>query len=65
METLLGTNDIYLPGAASLLEQLDKRIIVILMDGRHLVGVLRRYLGFPSIRYCTLTVFLYLFLSLR
>lgn len=33
----------YLPGAASLLEQLDKRILIILRDGRHLVGVLRSF----------------------
>ena len=33
----------YLPGAAALLEQLDKRIMLILRDGRHLVGVLRSF----------------------
>ena len=33
----------YLPGAASLLEQLDKRISIILRDGRNLVGILRSF----------------------
>jgi small nuclear ribonucleoprotein (snRNP)-like protein len=31
----------FLPGAASLIEQLDTRVLVILRDGRHLVGTLR------------------------
>ena len=35
--------DMYLPGAASLLEQLDRRILIILRDGRHLVGMLRSF----------------------
>eukprot|EP00603_Paraphysomonas_imperforata_P001354 CAMPEP_0114434180 /NCGR_PEP_ID=MMETSP0103-20121206/12117_1 /TAXON_ID=37642 ORGANISM="Paraphysomonas imperforata, Strain PA2" /NCGR_SAMPLE_ID=MMETSP0103 /ASSEMBLY_ACC=CAM_ASM_000201 /LENGTH=119 /DNA_ID=CAMNT_0001604037 /DNA_START=32 /DNA_END=391 /DNA_ORIENTATION=+ len=35
--------DMYLPGAASLLEQLDKRILIVLRDGRHLVGMLRSF----------------------
>lgn len=34
------SSESYLPGAASLLEQLDKRIMLILRDGRHLVGKL-------------------------
>jgi hypothetical protein len=29
----------YLPGSASLVEQLDKKLMIILRDGRHLVGV--------------------------
>ena len=33
----------YLPGAASLIEQLDKRISIILRDGRNLVGILRSF----------------------
>jgi U6 snRNA-associated Sm-like protein LSm1 len=33
----------YLPGAGGLLGELDKKIIVILRDGRHLVGVLRSF----------------------
>lgn len=35
--------DLYLPGAASLLEQLDSRVLIILSDGRHLVGTLRSF----------------------
>jgi len=31
----------YLPGTASLLEELDKRLLVVLRDGRTLIGVLR------------------------
>jgi U6 snRNA-associated Sm-like protein LSm1 len=33
--------ELYLPGAASLLEQLDKIVLIILRDGKHLVGTLR------------------------
>ncbi len=33
----------YLPGAASLFEQLDKQVMVVLRDGRNLVGVLRSF----------------------
>lgn len=33
--------DPYLPGAISLLEQLDKKLLVILRDGRKLIGCLR------------------------
>ena len=33
----------YLPGAASLVEQLDKHLMLILRDGRHLVGKLRSF----------------------
>ena len=31
------------PGAASLLDDLDKRLLLILRDGRHLVGKLRSF----------------------
>jgi hypothetical protein len=31
----------YLPGSASLVEQLDQMILIVLRDGRHLVGVRR------------------------
>ena len=34
----IGIAEEYLPGAASLLEQLDKRTMIVLRDGRHLVG---------------------------
>lgn len=30
---------VYLPGSSSLVEELDKQVLVILRDGRHLVGV--------------------------
>ncbi|VDN01912.1 unnamed protein product [Thelazia callipaeda] len=33
--------DPYLPGAVSLLEQLDKKLLVVLRDGRTLIGYLR------------------------
>ena len=33
--------DAYLPGAISLLDQLDKRVLVVLRDGKTLVGILR------------------------
>ena len=33
----------YFPGAASLLDQLDKKILIVLVDGRHLVGILRSF----------------------
>ena len=39
----------YLPGAASLLETLDKRIMIILRDGRHLVGKLRSFDQFMNL----------------
>ena len=29
----------YLPGSSSLVEELDQRIMIVLRDGRHLVGV--------------------------
>ena len=31
----------YLPGSASLVEELDRRILVVLRDGKHLIGVSR------------------------
>ncbi|KAL7545372.1 hypothetical protein ACHAWF_008720 [Thalassiosira exigua] len=38
----------YLPGAASLVEQLDRRLLVILRDGRHLVGTLSTFDQFSN-----------------
>jgi U6 snRNA-associated Sm-like protein LSm1 len=38
----------YLPGASSLVEQLDRRLLVILRDGRHLVGTLRTFDQFAN-----------------
>jgi U6 snRNA-associated Sm-like protein LSm1 len=40
---MASSGDLYLPGAASLLEQLDTRVMIILSDGRHLVGLLRSF----------------------
>ncbi|CAM9429782.1 unnamed protein product, partial [Choristocarpus tenellus] len=39
----------FLPGSASLFEQLDKKIMVVLRDGRHLVGIMRSYDQFSNI----------------
>ena len=33
----------YLPGSSSLVEELNTRILVVLRDGRHLVGLLRSF----------------------
>lgn len=33
----------YLPGSSSLVEELDERIMIVLRDGRHLVGVSASY----------------------
>jgi U6 snRNA-associated Sm-like protein LSm1 len=33
----------FLPGASSMVEQLDRKLLVILRDGRHLVGILRTF----------------------
>ncbi|KAL7534588.1 hypothetical protein ACHAXR_005972 [Thalassiosira sp. AJA248-18] len=38
----------FLPGAASLVEQLDQRLLVILRDGRHLVGTLSTFDQFSN-----------------
>jgi U6 snRNA-associated Sm-like protein LSm1 len=38
----------YLPGAASMVEQLDRRLLVVLRDGRHLVGILRTFDQFSN-----------------
>merc|ERR1712039_1007733 len=35
------SSSMYLPGTASLLEELDKRLMVLLRDGRTLIGYLR------------------------
>ena len=39
----------FLPGAASLCEMLDHSILIILRDGRHLLGILRSYDQFNNI----------------
>ena len=33
----------FLPGTASLIESLDRRVILILRDGKHLVGTIRSF----------------------
>lgn len=38
-----------LPGAASIVDDLDKRIMVILRDGRHLIGILRSFDQFMNL----------------
>ena len=38
-----------IPGTASLVEELDKRLLVVLVDGRMLVGVLRSFDQFSNI----------------
>lgn len=37
------SESIYLPGAASLLEQIDSKILIVLKDGRNLIGILRSF----------------------
>ncbi len=38
----------FLPGASSLVEQLDQKMLVVLRDGRHLVGTLRTFDQFSN-----------------
>lgn len=38
----------FLPGASSLVEQLDRKMLVVLRDGRHLVGTLRTFDQFSN-----------------
>ena len=40
----------YLPGTASLIEHLDRRLLVVLRDGRHLVGTLKSFDQFMNLR---------------
>ena len=40
----------YLPGTASLVEHLDRRLLVVLRDGRHLVGILKSFDQFMNLR---------------
>ena len=37
----LGQEMLYLPGTASLVQDIDKRVMVVLRDGRTLIGILR------------------------
>jgi small nuclear ribonucleoprotein (snRNP)-like protein len=36
-------NNLYLPGAASIIDQLDSRLLIILRDGRNIIGTLRSF----------------------
>lgn len=38
-----------LPGAASIVDELDKRVMIILRDGRHLIGILRSFDQFMNL----------------
>lgn len=38
----------YLPGSSSLVEELDHRVLIVLRDGRHLVGILRSFDQFSN-----------------
>eukprot|EP01119_Soliformovum_irregulare_P002198 TRINITY_DN1245_c0_g1_i2.p1 TRINITY_DN1245_c0_g1~~TRINITY_DN1245_c0_g1_i2.p1 ORF type:complete len:142 (+),score=33.89 TRINITY_DN1245_c0_g1_i2:38-463(+) len=39
----------FLPGTASLVEEIDKKLLVVLRDGRRLVGILRTFDQFANI----------------
>jgi len=39
----------FLPGTASLVEEVDKKLLVVLRDGRKLVGILRSFDQFANI----------------
>jgi len=39
----------FLPGTASLVEEVDKKLMVVLRDGRRLVGILRTFDQFANI----------------
>jgi len=39
----------FLPGTASLVEEVDKRLLVVLRDGRKLIGILRTFDQFANI----------------
>ncbi|KAJ1445394.1 hypothetical protein M885DRAFT_550059 [Pelagophyceae sp. CCMP2097] len=38
-----------LPAAASLVDQLDRKVMVVLLDGRHLVGIMRSVDQFSNV----------------
>uniref|UniRef100_A0A7S3JVP6 U6 snRNA-associated Sm-like protein LSm1 n=1 Tax=Aureoumbra lagunensis TaxID=44058 RepID=A0A7S3JVP6_9STRA len=40
---------IALPAAASLVDQLDKKVMILLRDGRHLVGIMRSFDQFSNL----------------
>ncbi len=47
MESINGSP--YLPGSASLIDHLDKKLMLVLRDGRYLVGVLRSFDHFMNL----------------
>jgi len=49
MNVPFGTVPGFLPGAASLVEQLDKRVLLVLRDGRHITGVVRSFDQFSNV----------------
>ena len=53
----------YLPGSASLVEQLDQELLIVLRDGRHLVGV--RHLAVILLLLCRSYTFLSTLQTLR
>ena len=46
---ITASDDTYLPGAASMIEEIDKKVMIILRDGRHLVGKLRSFDQFMNL----------------
>lgn len=38
----------FLPGSSSLVEQIDRKLLIVLRDGRHLIGVLRSFDQFSN-----------------
>jgi small nuclear ribonucleoprotein (snRNP)-like protein len=39
----MASKDLYLPGAASIVDQLDTRLLIVLRDGRNILGTLRSF----------------------
>ncbi len=48
MQVPFGSVPGFLPGAASLIEQVDKRLLIVLRDSKHVVGVLRSFDQFSN-----------------
>jgi len=48
-DTQNNINSYFLPGTASLVEEVDKKLLVILRDGRKLIGVLRSFDQFANV----------------
>lgn len=41
--------ELQLPAGASLVDQLDKKVLILLRDGRHLVGIMRSFDQFSNV----------------